>query len=153
MRKNLLIKFVLVISVFAIVFGAALPASASSVIMNDVPNNTYTYWNGKTVPYSSSAVYNYKKTLSKADVGYKYTSLTDISNDEEGNSYILDSEASSVFILDKNYKFKGSFSSANGKYDFTGAQGIEYRKGKIFVCDTNNERVLVFSAEGKLLST
>ncbi|MBO4432629.1 MAG: YIP1 family protein [Clostridia bacterium] len=152
MVRKLLMKCALVIFVFVLFAVIVLPASAASVKMNDVPNNTYTYWNGKSAPYSSTAVYNFKKVLTAADIGYKYTSLTDISNDENGNSYVLDSESSSVFILDKNYKVKSSFSSSGGKADFTGAQGIEYRKGKIFVCDTNNERVLVFSTKGKLLS-
>ncbi|MBO4733603.1 MAG: YIP1 family protein, partial [Clostridia bacterium] len=153
MIKKLLIKSILVFSVLMLITAATFPASASSVKMSDVPNSTYTYWNGKTVPYSSTAVYNFKKVLTKADIGYEYTSLTDISNDGEGNSYILDSEASSVFILDRNYKVKGSFTSVDSDADFTGAQGIEYRAGKIFVCDTNNARVLVFSIEGELINT
>lgn len=143
----------LVISALILVALAAFPVSASSVKTGDVPNNTYAYWKGKLAPYASTSVYNYKKTLTGGDIGYEYASLTDITNNGEGNSYILDSEASSVFILDKSYKLISSFTTAGGEADFSGAQGIEYKNGKVFVCDTNNARVLVFSESGELLST
>lgn len=126
--------------------------SASSVKVDDVPNDSYIFWQDDINAYSSKAVYLYDMQLKAEDIGFDYQSLTDLAYDHAGNSYILDGDAAKVFILDNTYQCVSSF-SATADIDFTGAMGIEYRDGKIYICDTENARVLVFSKGGTLMRT
>ena len=94
--------------------------------------------------------------------------LYDITADSDGNVYLLDYLAGSngysrVLVLDKTYRFKyeiSGFKNENGKSDkFNGARGLfvkEYKDDegniidkKIFVCDTDNQRIVVFSADNE----
>ncbi len=155
MRKLFLKKSVALIIVALITLTLSLNASASSVRVDEVPNDTYIYWDNSKRAYSTKASYTFSKELDKKDLGFEYTSLTDITNDNDGNIYILDSEASTVFVLDEKYNFKYSFgkTSFNGQeIDFTGAQGIECRDGKFFICDTTNGRVLKLNLDGSVES-
>ena len=152
MGKVFLKKILPVLIAGVILFGLTVSVSALSVKSGDLPNETYVYWKSGTRVYSARAVYCFKKVLTATDVGYDYSSLTDIAMDTNGDIYLLDGDASAVFILDKNYKLKSSFTAPDEDSDFTGAQGIEYKNGKIYICDTSNARVLVFDVSGKLLS-
>lgn len=127
--------------------------AASSVKLDNVPNDTYVYWGEKPHAYSSQAVYRFKKVLKAEDVGYSYTSLTGISIDDGGDIYLLDSDDSAVFVLDQNYRLKSSFTTSGEETDFTGAEGFTVKNGKVYICDTSNERVLVLNGSGDLLST
>ena len=134
-----------------LILGIPMSASASSVKTNDVPNSTYTFWGEKKQAYSAKAVYRFKAQFTAKEVGYDFASLTDIANDEDGNSYILDGDNSTVFVLNGEYKYVKSFGnlSFNGEeLDFTGASGLEYRNGKVYICDTSNMRVLVVGIDG-----
>ena len=153
MGKMFLKRIIPILVVVAAVLTLGIPVCASSVKSGDLPNNTYVYWNSGTRSYSARSVYNFKKVLTGEDIGFNYSSLTDISVDNKGEICILDGESSSVFILDKNYKLKSSFTGSDEKTDFTGAQGLEFRNGKIYICDTSNSRILIFNTSGKLLST
>lgn len=152
MSKRILKRIIPVLIVLITAVCLSIQVFASSVKSGDLPNNTYTYWSNRTKSYSARAVYNYKKTLSGADFGFEYTSLTDISVDENGDFYVLDGDASKVFVFDKDYKLKSSFSAPDEKNDFTGAMGIECKKEKIYICDTGNSRILIFDITGKYLS-
>ena len=155
MRKLFLKKYVALIIAILLLFTASFSVSASSVRVDEIPNDTYVYWNNSTRAYSTKASYIFNKELDGKDLGISYTSLTDIANDSDGNLYILDSEASTIFVLDSKYGYKYSFGKTtyNGEeVDFSGAQGIECRDGKLFVCDTNNERVLKMNLDGSIES-
>lgn len=153
MIKSCLRKIIPIVIAVILVFLITVSVGASSVKTGDIPNDTYVYWNSKSFAYSSRSVYNYKKVLTSKEIGFDYTSLTDVVTDEKNNLYFLDSEASTVFILDKNYNYISSFTAPSEDLDFTGAQGMEYKNGKIYICDTSNARVLVFDVSGNLLST
>lgn len=153
--KNILKKSVSFLVITILVLSLAINVSASSVNANEIPNDTYIYWEDSTQAYSSRSVYNFDREIDGKDMDFSYQSLSDISNDNEGNSYILDSEASAVFVLDNKYQYKYSFGKTvyNGeKIDFTGAQSIEYRNGKLFICDTDHARVLKMNLIGVIES-
>ena len=106
MRKLFLEKWVALIIAILLLFTATFSVSASSVRVDEIPNDTYVYWDNSTRAYSAKASYIFNKELDGKDLGFSYTSLTDIANDSDGNLYILDSEASTVFVLDSNYEYK-----------------------------------------------
>ncbi len=92
------------------------------------------------------------------------SNLSDIEVDEFGNIYIVDkSEAGRIIILDRYYKLKNiisDFKTKSGNSDSLknpqgvfittskNVNGVE-EAGKIYVCDTGNRRILVFSLEGE----
>lgn len=155
MRKLFLKKWVSLIIAILLLCIFTLNVSASSVRVDEIPNDTYVYWNNSIRAYSSKATYNFSKELDVKSLGYSYTSLTDIANDEDGKLYILDSEASAVFVLNSKYEYINTFGKTtyNGEeIDFTGAQGIEYRDGKLYICDTDNGRVLKMDSNGSIES-
>ena len=151
MRKRILKKLLPLLLIAALFSGLCISVSASSVKSSGIPNDTYVYWGEQIKPYSAQPVYRFQKVLDATDIGCSYTSLTDIAVDQ-GDLYILDSESSSVMILDEKYHLKSSFTTSGQETDFAGAQGIESRGGKIYICDTSHERVLVFDRNGALLS-
>ena len=151
MKKMFFKKLGTLLIISVLLFTFTIGASASSVRVDEVPNDTYVYWDNSVIAYSSKSVYNFEKEIDGKSLGFEFTSLSDIANDDEGNSYILDGAASTVFVLDSNYKFKysfGKFEFKGEEIDFTDAVGIECRSGKIFICDTNNARVLQLSVNG-----
>lgn len=151
MKKMFFRKAATLVIVLILLLSFTISAFASSVRVDEIPTDTYTYWDNSVLAYSTKSVYNFKKEIDGKSLGFEFMSLSDIANDKEGNSYVLDGAASTVFVLDSNYKFKysfGAFEFKGEEIDFTDATGIEYRDGKIFICDTYNARVLQLSADG-----
>ena len=99
---------------------------------------------------------NNKKTISNP---------SDIEVDEYQNVYIVDTDNNRVVVLDRYYKVKfiiEKFVNNQGVADsFTAPQGVyitpdkivagELIEGKIYVCDTNANRIVTFDHEGNFL--
>ena len=91
---------------------------------------------------------------------------SDIEVDDELNVYIADTDNNRIVVLDRYYKLKfiiETFTNDQGVPDKLAAPqgvfitsdktvGTEHREGRIFVCDTNNNRILTFDREGNFLS-
>ena len=91
---------------------------------------------------------------------------SDIEVDDELNVYIADTDNNRIVVLDRYYKLKfiiETFTNDQGVPDKLAAPqgvfitsdkvvGTERREGRIFVCDTNNNRILTFDREGNFLS-
>ena len=108
--------------------------------------------------------------ITDADLKKKmqFGSLVDIEVDENENVYIVDSTPliGRVIILDKYYNVKNiidGFKNGAGNADkFNNPSSVfitndkvvngEVVKGKIYVCDTSNQRIVVFDLEGNFLS-
>ena len=102
--------------------------------------------------------------LAKKMVGLK--TPTDLEVDENNNVYIVDRDNNRVIVLDPYYKLKfiiDSFKNVSGNVDvLNGPQGVfitndknvngVIEKGRIFVCDTGNQRILTFDTNGNFLS-
>ena len=119
-------------------------------------------------PYKTAQT-NYNDALSKYNEQYKklckISSPSDIEVDAEQNVYLADTENNRIIVLDRYYKVKfiiANFLNAQGIEDgLTGPQGVyitpdktvagETVPGKIYVCDTNANRVLTFTHEGEFL--
>ena len=96
----------------------------------------------------------------------KLGSTTDLEVDEDGNVYLVDKDKNRVVVLDKYYKVKfviNTFKNASGNIDtFSNPSGVfitddkivngEHVEGRIFVCDTNNQRIVTFDKNGEFLS-
>lgn len=90
---------------------------------------------------------------------------SDIEVDDEMNVYIADTDNNRIVVLDRYYKLKfiiGDFLNEQGVPDGLDSPrgvfitsdklvGTEHVKGRIFVCDTNNNRIVTFDREGKFL--
>ena len=93
------------------------------------------------------------------------TSFTDLEVDENKNVYIVDRDNSRVIVLDPYYKVKfiiDSFKNSSGNIDsLANPEGVFITETKIvngktvpsnmFVCDTGNQRILVFDTEGNFI--
>ena len=91
---------------------------------------------------------------------------TDLEVDENENVYLVDKDNNRVVVLDKYYKVKfviDSFKNATENIDtFSNPNGVfitkdkvvngEVIKGRIFVCDTGNQRIVTFDTDGNFLS-
>ena len=107
--------------------------------------------------------------LSDEELAKKMVALktpTDLEVDENNNVYIVDRDNNRVIVLDPYYKLKfiiDSFKNVSGNVDVLNApQGVfitkdknvngVIEKGRIFVCDTGNQRILTFDTNGNFLS-
>lgn len=151
----------LICLVFALVMILSVPVGAFSSF------KTYTNAIGGQ-PLLSPDAYIPVATYNATYMGVgKLTDPYDLTVDDELNVYIADAGSNSVFVLDRYYKLKftlkkftneigapDSFASPRGvfvtdnKYD---ASGNLKEEGKIYVCDTQNYRLVVFSRSGEFL--
>ena len=139
----------------------ALPINAAA------PYQTYTYSIDGKALYSPDA-YVPASTISSDYMGLT-TALkdpSDIEVDENQNVYIADSGNNRVVVLDPYYKVKfviDKFVNEHGVDDaFANPQGVFITKskivngkevpGRIFVCDTDKNRIVTFDLEGNFES-
>ncbi len=90
---------------------------------------------------------------------------TDIEVDDNGNVYIADTDNNRIVVLDRYYKLKfiiDSFVNEQGVPDQLSApqgvfitadktEGGEFQQGRIFVCDTKQNRIVTFDRDGNFL--
>ena len=151
MKSLMLIVLALttVISIFAI------GAGASSAYQ------TYTYSINGDALHSPDA-YDCRLVVNPADIGdgVKFDNPSDMVSDEDGKVYIANSGNNEILVLDRYYKKELSittFVNDKGNDDsFNQPQGVfvvagdphgeteEERNGELWVCDTNNYRLVVF---------
>ncbi|MBO7250631.1 MAG: YIP1 family protein [Clostridia bacterium] len=147
--------------IFVLVMIFALPINAAA------PYQTYTYSiNGK--PLYSPEAYVPASAINSDYMGLStpIANPSDLEVDENGNVYIADTDNNRIVVLDPYYKVKftiSSFVNENGVNDsFAAPQGVFITKskvvngedvpGRIFVCDTNNNRIVTFDLQGNFLS-
>lgn len=139
-----IIKMLCIVLALLSVF--AVCASAST------PYQTYTY------SISGFALYSPDAYVPIQTIDYKYmgldhalTSVKDILADDDGNVYLVDSVANEVVVLDKFYKVKfviKDFVNNHGVPDgFTAPQGLFVTDDRIFVCDTDANRIVTFAKD------
>ncbi len=92
-------------------------------------------------------------------------SVSDIEVDDQLNVYIADTGNNRIVVLDRYYKAKfviEGFINEQGNYDGLSAPqgvfitsdkmvGTKYHEGKIYVCDTGNNRIVTFDRDGNFL--
>ncbi len=125
--------------------------------LSDTPYQGYIYdsydkSNPAPVGYEPEKVVN-QNVLGLSSIGRLY----DMDFDDDGNLYVLDSDNSSIYILDVNMNLKSTLTiNKDGEpVNFAKAQGIFiHRTGddkRIYIADTENGRVLVSDKDGNLI--
>jgi len=130
-------------------------ATATSVT---VPYENYTYSADGSVIVSPQA-YLPETVIYGHDLGIDdFKNATDIDCDSEGLLYILDEEDNKVIVLkndltlDRVIKIKQTLKDGT-EISLSDAQGITVTDDKIYICDTENSRMLVFDKKsGKYIN-
>ena len=149
---------------FALIMLLAGPAGA----FNSYQSYTYSI-NGEPLlsPDAYIPVAQYGNRDMLFPEGVELTSPQDMVVDDDGNVYIADSKLNAVVVLDRNYKYKfmvSAFTNEIGAPDgLSEPEGVfvtdnKYNgygeiteAGKIYICDTKNSRIVVFSRDGEFL--
>ncbi len=126
---------------------AALLAPQASAL---VPYTTYTYdIDGRYV--ESPHAYVPDTSIDSEDLGLEteLTSPTDICSDNDGNLYIADPSNHRFLVLNPDYTLNciiAHFLNDQGvPDDFNAPRGLFVNDEEIFVCDTENNRIVVFT--------
>lgn len=125
----------------------------------EIPYKSYTYWvdyttSEKTAVYSKP-MYEVARVLYAEDIGATADSkLMDAETDNNGNTYILDSGLSKVYILNSEYKIVSVLENLiyeEENITFVDAKGIFVdNNGLIYIADTENARVIVMDNKGNI---
>ena len=141
-------KFISIIAlVFALVMIFAVPASAFK------PYQTYTYSIDGFALHSPDA-YTPIRTVDSAYMGLEvpFDEPSDIVVDENDNVYLVDSKNGRIIVLDRYFKLKmeiSTFINDQGVDDkFKNPNGVFVKNGVIYVCDTDNGRIVTFDTDG-----
>jgi len=135
----------------------ALIMVAAPVVCASAPYQTYTY------SISGFALYSPDAYVPIMNVDYKYMGLDkelgavkDMVTDDDNNVYLIDAINNELIVLDSYYKKKfivKNFVNDQGVPDeFTNPQGVFVTKDRIFVCDTDANRIVTFDLGGNFLS-
>lgn len=143
----------------AVLLVCAVPARAQSY--REVPYETYTYWYGiqaheRNAAYSRP-LYEVAQVLDAAKLHTtEFKELKDICTDRFGNLYLLDAD-SRILVLDSQYTLVreiGTIRNGDDALTYEDANSLSvHTDGTLFICDTENARVLRCTAAGELLHT
>ena len=145
-------KFISVLALFfALLIVFAIPVSAASAYQ------TYTY-NISGTSIHSPAAYTPVQSVDSNYMGLK-TAIDDPRDmvvDKEYNVYIADAKNNRIVCLDRYYKVKftiETFTNEHGVPDeLTAPSGVFVTNDRIFVCDTDANRIVTFDRDGKYIS-
>ena len=144
-----------IISIIAVIL---LLASIMAIPVGAKAYQTYTYSYDGFALYSPDAylpithgVVN-SNTIGLDNLGGKeLKNPTDIEVDEDGYVYIADADNNRIVILDRNYNFVKSISEFKNSDHIddklNNPQGVFVTPEKIYVCDTNNKRIVTFDRD------
>lgn len=134
-----------------IILSSSLYVSASSL-------NTYRHANesdGTTVNVMTRESFVTSKVIYASDFGFEenFVGISDIFVSSTGLIYIISSESSYITVLNNDYSLNSRITLIdNGaEVDFTGAQGIYADDSGIYVCDTQNSRVIFAKHDGTVI--
>ena len=124
-----------------------------SVVSAATPYATYTYSAGGQV-LTSPAAYVPDTVVDAAYMGLNGTidDPRDLLVGPDERVYIVDAASASVKVLDRYYKFLfeiNSFTNEHGVPDtFLNPSGVFVNDKNIYVCDTDNNRIVMFDLDG-----
>lgn len=156
MTKKMLRRIIAVIVALILAAGTCVSVFAEST--EYVPYESYTYWDdingmGRKLVFNRP-MFDVSKVINSKDLGIAdFTELEDVCTDKDGNVYLLDRE-SRIIMLDSNFNLAKEITQiVDGEevLTFAGAKNIYvHTDGSIYICDTENKRVLRVDAEGTL---
>ena len=134
----------------------SIPVFAASA-----PYETYTY-SMKGDPMASPHAYVPERTVSNFDMGLSspLTNPQDLFVDPQGMIYISDAPSGTngvgrVIVLDSDFKYQfeiTEFINQNGIRDsFSKPDGLFVNEENIYVCDADNQRIVVFDLVGNFV--
>lgn len=143
----------ILVAVLCLLMLVSIPVFAASA-----PYETYTY-SMKGDPMASPHAYVPERTVSNFDMGLSspLTNPQDIFVGEDGLIYITDAPSGTdgvgrVIVLDNNFKYQfeiTEFINQNGIRDkFSKPDGLFVDSENIYVCDSDNQRIVVFDLVG-----
>ena len=143
----------ILVAVLCLLMLVSIPVFAASA-----PYETYTY-SMKGDPMASPHAYVPERTVSNFDMGLSspLTNPQDIFVGEDGLIYITDAPSGTdgvgrVIVLDNNFKYQfeiTEFINQNGIRDkFSKPDGLFVDSKNIYVCDSDNQRIVVFDLVG-----
>lgn len=158
--KNKIVKVLLLLLVTVMIFGTVAASGYEAY-------ETYTYSiDGEPLrsptAYSPADTYDSYATGLMAMTGTPLTDASDLIADEDGNLYVADSKNNRIVVYNKYYKVIGIIDTYEDEYGnkqaFNAPKGIFVSKrdttvdvsvdpdqeARIYVCDTVNERIVVF---------
>ena len=162
--KNKLLKLVVLALTLILLFGTVSAFAYESY-------ETYTY-SIDGLPLMSPMAYSADDSFTSYDVGLiektgieddTFKEASDLSSDEDGNLYLTDTKNNRIVILNKYYEVTDILDSYVDEYGnaqtfdapkavFVSKRNINVtededpdRNSRIYVCDTNNERIVVFN--------
>ena len=120
---------------------------------------TYTY-SASGYPLYSPDAYTPVMTVDSTYIGLDSKNglddPRDLFVDDEDNIYIADAANNRIVVLDRYYKLSfiiESFTNEQGVPDgFTNPSGVFVTKDRIFVCDTDANRIVTFDRDGNFLA-
>ena len=147
MKKT--IRFVVLIAALLMVFTTV--ASAAT------PYTTYTYSSTGFVLTSPDAYVPDQVVNSTFAGGMGFSSLRDMTVDEDGRVYLVDAGQNCVHVLDEFYKYEDTidkFTNEQGVPDsFNSPSGMFISEDYIYVCDTDNNRIVMFDRDLEFVKT
>lgn len=154
MQKRV-IKLLSIILLSISFFAGALPVSAVS---ESVPYDTYTYWNSingkERKAVFSRPIFECDTVLNAQDLGLEdFKELVDVCVAGNGYVYLLDTD-SKIIVLDESLNLINLISAVRSSEDisFSGAKSLFIdNENHIYICDTENARVLICDNEGKYI--
>jgi len=140
--SRILIALMALMTIFTAVAGAAAPYA------------TYTYSSTGFV-LSSPEAYVPDRIVDSAYIGLStaFDDPRDLFVDPDQNVYLVDAKNNRVICMDRYFKFKfeiKNFNNEQGVRDsLSDPSGVFVNKNFIYVCDSNNNRIIMFTREGK----
>ncbi len=163
--KNKITKFLILALALVLLFGGLSSFAYESY-------DTYTY-SIDGIPLMSPTAYTAEAPFDSYDLGIMEAtgvamkSASDLVSDEDGNLYIADTGNNRILVFNKYYKLINVIEEYVDEYGntqrFNAPRGVFVSKrdqsvstsedpdqeSRIYVCDTKNERIVVFSRDGK----
>lgn len=127
-------------------------APTDSFVHNDTAS-------GVTESGLTQEMYNASQVITAGSLGLEknLSNIKDMCSDKENKVYVLVSDWSQVVVLNSDYTLNKvlKLKDAEGnEVSFSGASGIFVDKDfKIYVCDTNNSRILIADNDGNIVET
>jgi len=121
------------------------------------PYQTYTYSADgfalySPAAYSSPTTYSYADVFPNVSEAVNFNNPTDIFADDEGNVYLADAGNNRIVIMSgEDYKVKSiiqGFNNNGYRDSFNECRGVFVDENYLYVCDTQNERIVVFDRYG-----
>jgi len=137
------------VCLFAFLF--AFSAAADSA----VPYENYNYSNNGGNLLPAPQAYIPERQIFAPELGLPaWITPTDLHAAPDGKLYILDGGSGSITVINSDFQCVGSFTGFEidaKPDDFEGAQGLFVTQERIYIADTQHERIVVLTLDGKFI--